>query len=450
MILDCALDIYKRVVEACIIDEAGRIVRRERFDLTVEKLTEFRRMRLGREAKVVIEATTNTWAAVRLLKPHVGEVVVSNPLLTKAIAQAKIKTDKVDALVLAEVTRCDFLPRVWEPDEATQELRRLWRRSGLVADRTAVKNRLHSVLAQRLLLPPSELFSKTGQAWLSDLTLDGEGRQFIDSDLALLAGIEREIAVLEQLMATKGWRPRVKLLMTLPGVDVTAAQTLLAALGDNTRFRDRDHAAGYLGLASSTRQSADRCYHGPITKAGNGHRVGCWCRRRADGEAASGTVGGILPAGGEEEELQRGGGGNSAEAGGDCLAHAQGEPTVSLRAAGTDQSEVATTAGPGDGRAAQERSGEGDAAAGPTRADADGQVAATGLRRRRSAGHDAAAGRRGPHRDRERHASVCRFAQGAERVPRTKRQQPKPSTTQPEGERQTGAWFSPQNSLSFP
>ena len=71
-----------------------------------------------------------------------------------------------------------------------------------------MKNRLHSVLAQRLLLPPSELFSKTGQAWLRDLTLDGEGRQFIDSDLALLAGIEREIAALEQLMATKGYGDR--------------------------------------------------------------------------------------------------------------------------------------------------------------------------------------------------------------------------------------------------
>ena len=66
-------------------------------------------MRLGREAKVVIEATTNTWAAVRLLKPHVGEVVVSNPLLTKAIAQAKIKTDKVDALVLARASALRFL-----------------------------------------------------------------------------------------------------------------------------------------------------------------------------------------------------------------------------------------------------------------------------------------------------------------------------------------------------
>jgi len=64
---------------------------------------------------------------------------------------------------------------------------------------------------------------------------------------------------------------RVKLLLTLPGVNVTVALTLLAALGDLSRFRDGDHAASYLGLVPRTKQSADYCYHGPITKAGNGH-----------------------------------------------------------------------------------------------------------------------------------------------------------------------------------
>jgi hypothetical protein len=62
--------------------------------------------------------------------------------------------------------------------------------------------------------------------------------------------------------------PRVKLLMTLPGVDVAVAQTLIAAIGDVKRFRDGDHAASYLGIVPSTRQSADHCYHGPITKRG--------------------------------------------------------------------------------------------------------------------------------------------------------------------------------------
>jgi transposase len=63
----------------------------------------------------------------------------------------------------------------------------------------------------------------------------------------------------------------VKLLITLPGVDVTCAVALLAALGDIRRFRDGDHAASYLGLVPSIRQSAEHAYPGHITKAGNGH-----------------------------------------------------------------------------------------------------------------------------------------------------------------------------------
>ena len=85
-----------------------------------------------------------------ILRPFVAAVTVGNPLQIKAIAQAKVKTDKVDARTLAQLLRCDFLPRVWEPSEAIQELRRLVnRRAALVADRTAVKNRLHAVVAFR-------------------------------------------------------------------------------------------------------------------------------------------------------------------------------------------------------------------------------------------------------------------------------------------------------------
>lgn len=274
MLRYAGLDIHRRVVEACVLDDAGALVYRERFDLTPDKLVRFARGHLGPQAHAVVEATTNTWAVVQLLKPHVAEVVVSNPLQTKAIAKAKVKTDKVDALVLAQLLRCDFLPRVWEPDAATQELRRLSsRRASLVADRTGIKNRLHAVLAQRLILPPQpELFGTLGRAWLQTLELDAEGRLLIDSDLRLLDAVEEEMATLGRLLAQKAYADeRVKLLMTLPGVDVTVAQTVLAALGDVKRFRDGAHAASYLGLVPSIKQSAEHCYHGPITKAGNGH-----------------------------------------------------------------------------------------------------------------------------------------------------------------------------------
>jgi transposase len=72
------------------------------------------------------------------------------------------------------------------------------------------------------------------------------------------------------VLAERGWQDeRVRLLMTLPGVDVTVAEAVLAALGDIDRFRTPEQAAAYLGLVPSTRQSADKCYHGPITKRGN-------------------------------------------------------------------------------------------------------------------------------------------------------------------------------------
>jgi transposase len=274
MIRYVGLDVHKRVIEACAVDEAGQVVWRHRFDLCRQSLAAFASTRLLPTDRVVLEATTNTWAVVKTLRPCVAEVVVSNPMQTKAIAQAKVKTDKVDAYVLAQLLRCDFLPRVWQPDAATQELRG-WtsRRASLVGDRVAVKNRMHSVLAQRLIVPAhDDLFGKKGRAWLEQLELDAEGRWLIDSDRRVLAGIEKELADLECLLAVKGHGDeRVKLLMTLPGVSVAVAQTLVSAWGDVGRFRDADHAAGYLGLAPSTKQSAERCYHGPITKAGRSH-----------------------------------------------------------------------------------------------------------------------------------------------------------------------------------
>jgi transposase len=93
------LDIHKELAVSCIVDEAGKVVQRQRCGCTREALEQFGRRYLQPSDKVALEATTNTWEVVAILKPFVAEVVVSNPLKTKAIAEAKIKTDKVDAEV---------------------------------------------------------------------------------------------------------------------------------------------------------------------------------------------------------------------------------------------------------------------------------------------------------------------------------------------------------------
>lgn len=271
------LDVHKTVVEAASVDQAGTLVHRARFPCTREALLAFARDHLHPDDQVALEATTNTWPIVDLLQPCVAAVVVSNPLQTRAIASAKVKTDKVDALVLAQLLRADYLPRVWQPDPATRTLRQQTsRRAALVADRTRLKNRLHSELHQRLIPLPErlDLFSTRGQAWLQALlpSLDALGQAAITRTLRLLAAVEQELTGLEDGLAREGYQdPRVKLLLTIPGVQVTVAQTLLAALGDVSRFRDGDHAASYLGLVPSTRQSAHHTSHGPITRAGNSH-----------------------------------------------------------------------------------------------------------------------------------------------------------------------------------
>mgnify|MGYP002623735585 FL=1 len=269
----CGLDVHKRVVEAVVLNDAGKVTKRARFACERSELVRFAK-RLGPRCRVALEATTNTWAVVALLQPLVAEVVVSNPMRTRAIAEAKIKTDKVDALVLAQLLRTDFLPRVWQPDDDTRRRRHLTsRRASLVGDRTRIKNRIHAVLHQRLIAPPTEqLFGKVGRTWLRTLELDDDGRTAIDSELALLAAVDAEIDAADLALARDAYAdPRVRLLMTMPGFDVAVAQAVVAALGDVERFKSGDKAASYLGLVPSTRQTADHCYHGPITKQGRSH-----------------------------------------------------------------------------------------------------------------------------------------------------------------------------------
>jgi transposase len=268
------LDVHKRVVQACLVDSSGQVVHRERFALNRRTLELFATKVLRPTDQVAFEATTNCWAVADVLRPHVARVVVSNPLATKAIAQAKVKTDKVDAHVLAQLLRCDFLPEVWQPDEATRRLRELTgRRSALVGQRTMMRNRIHSVLAVRLIeVTFKKLFSAEAMEWLKTVQIDPQGRLLIDSDLRQLEFLEKEIQTLDLDLAKRGHANEpVKLLMTLPGVDVATAQAMLAAWGDFRRFADGDRAASYLGLCPSTKQSAEHCYHGPITKRGNSH-----------------------------------------------------------------------------------------------------------------------------------------------------------------------------------
>src|SRR3954464_8900510 len=195
------LDVHRDFCEVAISEggparSAGRAATRR------DPLEPFARS-LAPTDRVVLEATGNALSIARILAPHVAEVVLAHPKRLRAISHAKIKTDRFDARVLAELLAAGLIPVVWVPDERTRALRRLIaRRRGVVKRRTQVKNEAQAVLHRNLVERPkiADLFGAKGGAWLAaarapdddQLTLAGALRRlaFLDAELARL---DREI-----------------------------------------------------------------------------------------------------------------------------------------------------------------------------------------------------------------------------------------------------------------
>ena len=264
------LDVHKDVVEYCILDAAGKKIDGGRILCEQSVLKRFATTTLSSKDHVALESTANTWSVVDILEPHVAKIVVGNPLKTKAIAEAKVKTDKIDAMILAQLLRCDFLPTVWIPDAKTRVLRRLSSfRKSLVQDSTAAKNRIKGIL-NHLLIKHAVVWSKNGLDELKSLDIPPHERVIMDCEIAILEHLCQQIEKVELEIKKLAYEEDdVRLLMTLPGVDYNTATAIVAAFGDISRFKDADHAASYLGLVPRTKQSANSCRHGAITKAGS-------------------------------------------------------------------------------------------------------------------------------------------------------------------------------------
>ncbi len=269
-----ALDVHKRFAEVAVHEdgEVRRVGRIETTDLRVFAQS------LGPEDHVVLESTSLTWAIAELLAQHAGKVTVSNPMRTKAIASAKVKTDKVDARVLAQLGAADFLPEVWAPDEQTRALRRrIAHRASLVKQRTRLRNQVHAVLARNLIeLDVTDLFGKKGRRLLAAVELVEHERDQVDSALRLHDALDAEIERAERTLARHALdSEQVRRLMTIPGVGSITALSIVGVIGDVDRFPSPRHLVGYLGLDPRVRQSGERkARHGHISREGQAHARG--------------------------------------------------------------------------------------------------------------------------------------------------------------------------------
>ena len=232
---------------------------------------------------VVVEATTNAWDFYDVTSPLVQRVLVANAAKIALIAKTRVKTDKIDVMVLARLLAAGLIPEVWVPPMDVRELRSLIaHRRRVVGTRTSLKNRLHSVLHRHhLVLPSGDPFSDIHRAWWDTLPVSPTERLHLKHDLATVAQLDTQIAEIEdelrRLSCVAPWAAPVTYLIQLPGIALITAMTVLSAIGDVTRCAHAKELAcpcmlfagvGYRGLGAGVHDSGQTHHIGHITKEG--------------------------------------------------------------------------------------------------------------------------------------------------------------------------------------
>jgi transposase len=192
----------------------------------------------------------------------------------KLIATARVKTDARDTFKLASLLAANRIPAIWVPPHAVRELRALVaHRKRLVEQRTQAGNRLQGVLHRHnLVLPPGKPFAAPQREWWLSLALPACEKLPVQQDLSLYHSLEELVkgveAELSRLSTCDPWVKQVPFLVQLPGLGILCVLSVLAAIGDITRFPSAKHLVGSAGLGASVHDSGETHRGGRIPKEG--------------------------------------------------------------------------------------------------------------------------------------------------------------------------------------
>jgi transposase len=269
-----AVDYHKAYSYLVVKDKEGKVGRRGTVNNRKEEFQQF--LEPYKPAKAVLEATRNWGLIYDWLEEILDDVVLAHPLKVRAIAEARIKTDKISADILCDLLRFNLLPEAYVPCKETRDAKNVLRqRMFFVRVQTMVKNRIHTILdghPEILSQAPevSDLFGATGMEWLKQAALPGQDKRLLASELELLELLKHKISqsngIVKEL--AKGDR-RVKLLRSIPGLGPFFSVLVAKEIDDIGRFSHEKKLCAYVGLVPSTYASGGRVFHGRIIKMGN-------------------------------------------------------------------------------------------------------------------------------------------------------------------------------------
>jgi transposase len=265
------IDHHKRYSVACTLDEQGNLIKEGRIAGNAPETFASYFEQLGTPSAVVIEACWNWGVIYDLLEETSGvnEVVLSHPAKNRIIADAQIKSDRVDAKALATLLRGNFVARVHVPSRDVRLRKNMLRqRLWLARLRTRIRNRIHCVIDRFPKIPRPELkdlFTQKGLAWLRRAELPPTERTLLDEDLDLHTLLTTQIKSLETTIATDNeHNPVATRLLTLPGVGLILAPVIALEIDQVSRFKTADKLCAYAGLVPTTHGSGGKVSHGPM------------------------------------------------------------------------------------------------------------------------------------------------------------------------------------------
>jgi transposase len=273
------IDVGKRKCRAAIKDDAGKILNEFFFGNDKQGIQDLISKVPSKEigaTQAVLESTGNMWMRIHdTLEENGIDTVLANPYKTKIIAEAKIKSDKLDARILSDLLRTDLIYESYVPIKEDRDKRSLVRhRITLSRTKTRLVNKVHAILDKYdFKTNLTDIFGVSGIQWLKSLLpkVNPVDRIILSTSIESIQTINYQIDTVSKEISDVACRSdrNVRILLSITGIDIFSAMLISSEIVDVRRFSTPWKLVSYAGLAPSTRESAGKTKTGRITKHGS-------------------------------------------------------------------------------------------------------------------------------------------------------------------------------------
>lgn len=265
-----AVDIGKKKCVTCVMDQDGSVSETSSYPNTSFDANAFAKRVLEKygKCKAVVESTGNMWIKTfEAFESNGIDIKLANPIKTRAIAEAKIKTDKVDSRTLAHLLRTDLIAECYVPSKDVRDTRSLLsHRINLAREVTRIRNRMHSLLDKYDLRCEYETITGVhGMNWLKSIKLGDYDQTILESLIREVEFLKKEEEEANSKIASYALQNKyVPIIMSMSGFDYYSASLLSAYIADIERFPSPSRLVSWAGMCPSVHQSGETLYHGKM------------------------------------------------------------------------------------------------------------------------------------------------------------------------------------------